>query len=297
VREILPVSLNPTVPKPPEVHDPATVFISDSITPPIVQAFTLFITSPRRSRWWEYKKSPDSSMLYVPVFSEAEIRECREVCFPHVDEAGVSERYERWGGIPRYVLAQVKPSDQALLEEAVAGVDFEALTRAMGASLDTDTDKLSSRLLHIKVAGEMTEAYDSGPPSEGSEDFYRKTLCELGSWYISEKLVERFSKVGRKLLKNFVTNSIGDDVLGQAGGGLFERLAIQEIASGGTFLRRRLDTNVEDRVKIQPSSRVCFKQGELKQCLAKGAIHSFIEEFLCHRHVAAWEDTRECHYP
>ena len=43
-----------------------TLYISDSITPPVVNAFTLFITSPRRDRYHEFRKEGDCIMLYAP---------------------------------------------------------------------------------------------------------------------------------------------------------------------------------------------------------------------------------------
>ena len=89
-----------------------TLYISDSITPPVVRAFTLFISSPRRDCYHGFCKEGDCVMLYAPVFTWAEIERCRELCHAGQDLDAVRARYKEWGGIPRYVLRKMMDADQ-----------------------------------------------------------------------------------------------------------------------------------------------------------------------------------------
>jgi len=108
--------------------------------PPVVNAFTLLITSPRREQWREFDKETDALRLYFPVFSRHEIDDLLRACFPCLlgdaasgGEAGVQARYEKWGGIPRYVLGKLDANSQGLLESAVTSVKVDKLFACVGA--------------------------------------------------------------------------------------------------------------------------------------------------------------------
>jgi hypothetical protein len=89
-----------------------------------VKAFTVFVTSPKKSRWHEVKKAPGSRMLYLPVYSKEEIFRLRDLCFPHLDDISVDERYCKWGGIPRTVLLQTSSEDQQELESKIRALNY-----------------------------------------------------------------------------------------------------------------------------------------------------------------------------
>jgi hypothetical protein len=108
------------------LDDWATVLICDGVKPPVVNAFTLLITSPVRERWKEFNKLLDARRLFFPVFSRAEMSDMLRSCFPqlHTDvesggEAGVWARYRQWGGIPRYVLCKIDFDTQMSIATAV----------------------------------------------------------------------------------------------------------------------------------------------------------------------------------
>ena len=272
-REVPLVSLTSQVVKPPELSDPRTVFITDSTTPPMVQAFTVFITSPRRSRWHEYSKGVDVSMLYLPVFTESEIQECRAVCFPELDEGDVMQRYAKWGGIPRYVLTKLKLDDQRQLDDAVGSADYNAMRKAVAGLIDTDTDKLSSRLLHIKVVGE-SELNDEQVElvSPDMEAYYQRAGVELASYYVTQMLVERSSKESANQLENFVAESVGNESYAGTAGKLFEIVAMRKIAAGGSFQRRRVDNGVLDRIEFPAVPQVYFTTGGLGRCFDENGV-------------------------
>jgi hypothetical protein len=104
--------------------NPSTVFICDGIKPPVASAFTVLITSPKRERYKEYFKLVDCEMLTVPVFFRHEIKDMLRTCFQHLvpQEALVWERYSKWGGIVRYVLAKPGQSSQNLLLASLTSI-------------------------------------------------------------------------------------------------------------------------------------------------------------------------------
>lgn len=91
----------------------------------MVNAFTVFVTSPKESRWREVRKAPGSEMLFLPVYSEEEMFRLRDLCFPHLDHQGVKKRYSKWGGIPRSVLLQTAPPVQMDLERKIGRLKYE----------------------------------------------------------------------------------------------------------------------------------------------------------------------------
>jgi hypothetical protein len=106
------------------LFDPSTVLIYDGNgegkgVPPIVSATTVLVTSPKRSRFKEFERE-GGDLLFFPVFSRDEIGDLLEVAFPALHtpagRRGVWERYDKWGGIPRYVLKRISASAKLLLE-------------------------------------------------------------------------------------------------------------------------------------------------------------------------------------
>jgi len=169
----------------------STVLICDGIKPPICNAFTVLITSPVRERWKEFDKCVDARRLFFPVFSLREINDMRRSCFPQLScseaEAGVHERYKKWGGIPRYVLAKTDMNSQELLDSAVTKVNINEIFNKLGArELESDIGT-SHRLVHLKPVGEAADGTFTNP---GELVSYMITRSELGSPYIKRAVFE-----------------------------------------------------------------------------------------------------------
>jgi hypothetical protein len=250
--------------------DPETVLICDSMIPPVCEAFTLLVTSPRKDRWHEFNKEMDCTMLFFPVFTLDEIRACRDECFSGVDDAGMMSRFARWGGIPRYVLAKLKAADQQQLEDAVNSTTLDSVIEHSGA-LELKSDKdMSHRLLHIKVAGE-TDA--SLLPS--SADYYCKSRNELASKYVAELVVHAAMNMKHSRVLAFLYGSSGTAMFSVLHGQLFEPEALRILARGGDFPIRRLrgadgkDTNAasDEHLRIPPCELVSF--GSMKALVAQ----------------------------
>ena len=169
--------------------DASTVLICDGLKPPFCPAFTALITSPVRERWKQLDKCVDARRLFFPVFSRREIDDMRRACFPELSdagaEAGVQERFDKWGGIPRYVLSKLDKGSQDLLARTTRCIDVGALLRNLDRGEESNS-ALSHFLSHLKPAGERADGSSSDPHSADSYLFARS---ELGSTHIVEAVL------------------------------------------------------------------------------------------------------------
>jgi len=236
-----------------------TVLICDSLTPPLCNAFTMMVTSPRKERWHEYDKEMDCQMFFFPVFSMAEMRACRDSCFPWVDDAGLESRFSRWGGIPRYVLAKLSSVNQQKLENAVTAITLDnILDHAESLEMKEEKD-MSHRLLHIKVAGELD---DSLHPN--AADFYSKVRSELASKYVAKLVYSTAVRTKHMRILDFLYGSSGSSTFAVLRGQLFEEEALARLSAGGQFEVCRLaavanNADSLDVLDIAPSARTLFR--------------------------------------
>ena len=208
--------------------DAAAVLICDGVKPPVCSAFTVLITSPVRERWKEFAKCVDARRLFFPVFSLREIDDMRRACFPHLSgaeaEAGVRERYEKWGGIPRYVLAKLDKDSQDLLDSAVTRVNINELFNKLGArELESDVGT-SHRLVHLKPEGEAADGAFAPP---GDADSYLIARSELGSPYIKRAVFEALDDQELQRLDALLTRVRTSPAAARLYGDIFEQAALQ----------------------------------------------------------------------
>ena len=233
-----------------ELDDPRTVFICDSVTPPVVNAFTLLITSPRRDRWYEYSKTALVKKLIFPVFTLAEILACRRTCFSALDEAGVRERFARWGGIPRFVLEFVTDEQQADLLTAVTDCSTSKLRSSLTAeSVDTN---VSHRLVHLKTRGELDPSL-----SPRQHEYYVSAGTELASRFLARRVSDHLAMREGEQLAAFLNSEERSSLQGA----LFEINALRALARGGDFRVRRLTpgagagVDVPSTLSLPPSTK------------------------------------------
>ena len=239
------------------LDDPNTVFISDSIAPPVVNAFTLYVTSPRRERTWEYRKRDSASMLYFPVLTWEEIDAMRVACFPQVLEADAKERFTRWGGIPRYALAHTR-EERRLLEGAVNGVQAQDLSVAFDEPGERDDDSRGShRIFHIKVHGEVDDTLRTDDPA-----YYEFLSREFASTYIANEVAKHGTALQRAEMVRLFNKSEGRRELAVARGHVFEVLALERLSRGGRFPMRKLGAPAShsgEFLELPPARRRIFR--------------------------------------
>lgn len=184
------------------LEDPNTLLIFDGDgdspnkglgRPPLCKATTVLVTSPKLARYSDFEKT-DVAHFGFCVFSRKEISDMLESCFSHLHDpasrAGVWERYEKWGGIPRYVLALLRPSAQAKFESALTAINFDRLADVLCKDDVEDDSAVSHRLFHLKPAGETAEGFEGGD----KESAYAIVRTELGSQIIAEKVYAALMK-------------------------------------------------------------------------------------------------------
>uniref|UniRef100_A0AAV1TNW5 Crinkler effector protein N-terminal domain-containing protein n=1 Tax=Peronospora matthiolae TaxID=2874970 RepID=A0AAV1TNW5_9STRA len=115
-----------------------TFYIVDGMKPQDYKAKTILVTSPRHEIWFDFHKF-DCGRFYMPVWTEEEIFQCRELMYSDRPVNDVKECYLKWGGIARYVLRYAIDQDQQkLFDETIAKVDLKALIKSHGKSGGND---------------------------------------------------------------------------------------------------------------------------------------------------------------
>jgi hypothetical protein len=241
---------------------PSTVFICDGVKPLVTSAFTVLITSPKRERYKEYFKLVDCEMLTVPVFFRHEIEDMLRTCFQHLtsQEALVWERYSKWGGIVRYVLAKESQSSQSLLKSSLTNIDLDDLIFHLGADEIEGDDKASHRLLHLKPAGEVQGKVEFSEPH--SFDSYTLARTELASKYVLGLVFSAMTQRHLQHLQNLLAQPIFSQSCAKLYGEVFERGAAALLLKGGAFDAFDCATATMVSVHIPPSTQHVFSSVE-----------------------------------
>jgi len=239
------------------------VLICDGVTPPVVDAFTLLITSPKRERWKEFNKSRDALRLFFPVFSRAEMSDMLRSCFPMLlsdaasgREEGVWARYRQWGGIPRYVLCKIGFDTQMSIATAVASISVDALLARLGAREIESEDAASHRLMHLKPAGEAADGTFANPRDVSS---YFIARSELGSPYIKNLVYRAIEAQDIRRIESLLSRAPANPTIAKLYGDVFEQAALDALLKGGSFSRFDLSAGVEvSALVLRPSEAIVF---------------------------------------
>jgi hypothetical protein len=142
---------------------PYAAYIADGTWPTMSSYPTLLISSPRGGGskveqaiiYDDFLKRPYVSLLYMPPPRTEEMHTLRQACFPSVPEAEAIERMERWGNIPRQVLANIT-TEQAELEAAIELQNVAALTKLVTTMSEKVAVKdVTFRIVHYKLDGNL----------------------------------------------------------------------------------------------------------------------------------------------
>ena len=247
----------------------ATIFICDGLTPPIVSAFTILITSPKRERWKEFNRIEGSRRLFFPVFTSDEIADMHRSCFPELAATGVWERYRKWGGIPRYVLTMLDEGTQQELENSLYSINPDELAFALGQREIESDDAASHRLLHFVPRGQQERGPFLGARKRES---YLLARSELGSPYIIDAVYRSFAQRGSDRVKTLLAQPLeGTSRLSKMYGDLFEAGARVKLLAGGEFQAFDLETREPIVLRLPPSALVFFSDTAALSAIHVGA--------------------------
>ena len=134
-------------------------YIVDGVKPYFInhtKAFILLTTSPRKEIWYKFSDEHGANTYWMPVWTEEELNSCREVAYPFVSEETMKSLYDKFGGVPRYVLSQAP--NKGVLEKltfAFREVSCDEYLR-FNRGLTSITDPCHE-LLHLKPSSEFLD--------------------------------------------------------------------------------------------------------------------------------------------
>ena len=228
---------------------PSTVFINDTMEfTPYCNAFTFLITSPKRSRWYDYDKDQQRTQkLIFPPHTWEEYQYMNATCF-HIDETLLSARFALWGGIPRFLFSRRSKEDLAeLFEAAVLAIDVSKLHALSTISYIEKECEVSHRLLHFIPEGRQSQLSDDQPKLEPSSwQFYKSPVLVFASQEVAARVftIRKESDVAN--MRTLLNASAGIPGLGVIRGNLFGYFAAGVLGCGGSFPIRTLGQPVED---------------------------------------------------
>ncbi|KYR01996.1 hypothetical protein DLAC_00788 [Tieghemostelium lacteum] len=157
------------------------------------------------------------------------------------DEKEVECRFEKWGGIPRYVLEKISAENQLELVHSIASTDLDA---CFGNVNQPDSPSTGNhKVFHI----------DAVPNTK-----YSQQRVVMGSNYIKRKLVQRFYfNFMEQLISRTENFSNWSAALG---GVVFEQLSHQTLSIGGKFSIRQLDTGNSSVIELKDLNTVFFNK-------------------------------------
>jgi hypothetical protein len=111
---------------------PETFYIVDGrdANPVHSKCLTLFIASPRNPNFKDWYYHAQITPSYFPVWSLDELLQCRALCYQTIEEATVVARFQKYGGVARYVFWHQE--DPPSLESVIIDSDARKSIRYVG---------------------------------------------------------------------------------------------------------------------------------------------------------------------
>lgn len=154
------------------------------------------------------------------VWDQAELEQCRRLLYAEtVSAADMMQRWEKWGGIPRYVLEKLDPSQHNMLDYAISGCTLDTVRKCLGL-LFPGAD-LSSMVLHLRVA----------------EDFIT-THVDWASTWVAQQVAYRLWCYKHGDLQNCLSSSASFAEASGLHGQLWQGLWHNRMAAGGQYKTR-----------------------------------------------------------
>ena len=179
--------------------------------------------------------------LYMPVWSLEELEKCRIAMYPDMAVAEFRSRFDHWGGIPRFVLAQLSDANQRLLVQAIASATLSDIVACVGHTFAHPD--VSHRILHLHVEA----------------DFVTTSVRWASLWVAEEVAMRLFENEKNNLITFLSTSAVERDLAGLRGV-LWEAYCHRRLAAGGNFNCRNLVTTAmpvdgaAEVIAIEPSS-------------------------------------------
>jgi hypothetical protein len=229
------------------LDNPTTWYLTDALLPPPgnVPAVTILVSSPSEKYYSDFLKYSSVSLLhYLPIWSLEELKLAAKSYSKSTEK--VEERFNKIGGIPRYVLEN-DVEIEALIDEKMGRLlsSKANLPSAEGSG----TSDISHRLVHFKV-----------DPSN-----YMKCRLIMASRYVLDKFSDALYDKEEEESWRFL-RMVGDiPAAASIAGIMFEKHAHRKLSAGGEFLVRSLDGELEKKMNFP--SKLPQRFTSLSECM------------------------------
>ena len=192
--------------------------------PKPVDAFTIIASSPNNKHYKVFVKSKMITTKghykrYFPCWALEELQRCNLL-----DVAAAQDRFEVWGGIPRYVFAEDQEELKEHLHRHVTSVDLGLIERYRGTLeiSQQDQDKLSHMLVQYRV-----------------ESPYLKGELDFASPFIGDLIIKQKLESDHQALITHYQKCLRQQWQGVYAGHLWEHLChyLLPASNGGAGLR------------------------------------------------------------
>lgn len=163
----------------------------------------------------------------MPVWSYKEIQAACQLIFSCRPEAEVTDRFIKWGGIPRFVLQLTDAADQDFLRKGVSACSIRDLEAGM-SSISSASPQIAHMLLHVTV----TAGYLKGPVVFASE-------------WVEEQLARNLIQSKCREVEDFFASSGGVSGIAAFREMLWKCYAHAKLQRGGLFWRREPDWQLQ----------------------------------------------------
>jgi hypothetical protein len=243
------------------LNKPDVWYIVDGKAPQDVDAKTILICSPKKDYYVEFDKNPLTKTRYMSTWDKREIDTCwEEIYKDKVDKKVVDALFDKWGGIPRFVLEKAnEETQQSKLQEAIDACDESILIASIGKS-ETKQD-ISHKLIHIMTnppieddnleGDDDLEEVDDDDLEEDeevdddveyvNEEPYTQKIIKFASMYVSEAVIKNFERAIMNKIRTELNVSLSNGISNPVLGSIFEEMAHTILKNGGEFKIRTLD--------------------------------------------------------
>ncbi|CAG8616365.1 10466_t:CDS:2 [Gigaspora margarita] len=198
-------------------------YIVDGREPMNYVAKTILICSPQKCYYRNFDKL-GPTIRYMPVWSWEEIDACRIKIFRYLTQEYVRKLYNEW--VNNELLNFVEDGEEG--DESVEDVAITEVEDNPGEPSTTSKSPAVTR--PDKRKGDIGK----GRP------FYSMSTLEFASDYVSEGVIDKFIKIYKVQLENFVKASSSISDYGTLQGALFKQIAHRKLLKGGLFRVRPL---------------------------------------------------------
>jgi len=200
--------------------------------PQQVSAFTIVTASPDPRHYHQFNKQIGNAKYYMPCWTRDEINSILSY-FPNLNIDTVASRFDKYGGIPRYVLTKTDNWHESL-KSAIVATGIEELQRSVGGP--ELLPSVSHDIFHYNV---------------DSSSEYSCPKVSFASDYIADRITTKlFSRIENKQLDLLWDLANTDQTLASFRGHLLEAYAHKVLQGNGTWKLCALTGNKQTQLMM-----------------------------------------------